>query len=788
MAFEQQENYLQNVPPWYPQAAAAMGMAPPTMGFATRPRHRSTPGPDHVKHRRTRSGCYTCRQRRVKCDEARPVCERCKKGGRECVYPEPNLGSKSSARNRKASRGCSPSSGEDVDEDLEILETIPDEEEGESSPQQPKEGGGPAVRSRLANISKKRSMQTMRKKFPPPKQLKQSSSKETSSSPSSTDISASPISHPGQNPENAGRSDTSRESSQPSVKWAHLAPDLRTHLEFHQEHMTHHHYFLKYDIIDFVHNNLIDLALNYPPLLSAVVGFAAFHHTLRNPNGRIQDFLGYYNRSVSLLRHCLKKGEKYSDAMILTTLQLATFEEYLGDWINLFGHQKAALEMMRDLYTPTSINKTEVGRYIFSWYARFDIFAGLLARSGTILEPEWFYANHHYYEQQVARFPTNFHHKIEATVAYYRVLSMDMANLFTKLPNGAISIDDFTIENNTISSRIASIRKVLNDLIDPQYVVTTFPSHPPLSPSDIVNPYLPGGLFKGPHHILNHMYLDLLALDLMHKSQTCLLLQQPLPPELGENALEQCRIFEAVEMWPESPEGALLNAHASLGLASVYLPKDERHAMWCRRKLAGIEQLGYIYPVTLRYKLSEFWSIPSVRTWWLPDGENLTPILCALRAFIQERTLPPTTDFSMGGELDDLAREKENIREMKGLFAGLTLSEDGSSSGFGDSPDSVGTLGSSRDSGQSPQSQGVHGTGAPISSMPMVSEESGEEKGSQIQMHILQHQHQQQNMTGMMGAFGGGDDAGGSTFLDPTHWAVEDQTWTGMRHPDAPYE
>lgn len=31
-----------------------------------RSRRRQPPGSEHVKHRRTRSGCYTCRQRRVK--------------------------------------------------------------------------------------------------------------------------------------------------------------------------------------------------------------------------------------------------------------------------------------------------------------------------------------------------------------------------------------------------------------------------------------------------------------------------------------------------------------------------------------------------------------------------------------------------------------------------------------------------------------------------------------------------------------------------------------------------
>lgn len=31
-----------------------------------RNRRKSAPGADHIKHRRTRSGCFTCRSRRVK--------------------------------------------------------------------------------------------------------------------------------------------------------------------------------------------------------------------------------------------------------------------------------------------------------------------------------------------------------------------------------------------------------------------------------------------------------------------------------------------------------------------------------------------------------------------------------------------------------------------------------------------------------------------------------------------------------------------------------------------------
>ncbi|KAH7173991.1 C6 zinc finger domain-containing protein [Fusarium flagelliforme] len=40
-----------------------------------------------------RTGCVTCKKRRVKCDEARPVCRRCHIGDRSCVYLEPPVGS-----------------------------------------------------------------------------------------------------------------------------------------------------------------------------------------------------------------------------------------------------------------------------------------------------------------------------------------------------------------------------------------------------------------------------------------------------------------------------------------------------------------------------------------------------------------------------------------------------------------------------------------------------------------------------------------------------------------------
>lgn len=121
-------------------------------------------------------------------------------------------------------------------------------------------------------------------------------------------------------------SSVSTSASQDALSWSHLSEDLRFYLDYHQKHVTYHHYFFKHRAEGFTHTVLYEQALRYDPLLYAVVGFAAFHMTIKRQNGRIQDFLGYYDKAVTLLRKSLAGGQTYTDATLLTTLQLATFE------------------------------------------------------------------------------------------------------------------------------------------------------------------------------------------------------------------------------------------------------------------------------------------------------------------------------------------------------------------------------------------------------------------------------------------------------------------------------
>ncbi|PTD06512.1 hypothetical protein FCULG_00006744 [Fusarium culmorum] len=69
-------------PPSLSQATASMSME--SSRGMTLQSSMSSSNPTQVKGRRVRTGCLTCRERHLKCDEAVPDCMNCRKRGREC--------------------------------------------------------------------------------------------------------------------------------------------------------------------------------------------------------------------------------------------------------------------------------------------------------------------------------------------------------------------------------------------------------------------------------------------------------------------------------------------------------------------------------------------------------------------------------------------------------------------------------------------------------------------------------------------------------------------------------
>lgn len=238
--------------------------------------------------------------------------------------------------------------------------------------------------------------------------------------------------------------------------------------------------------------------------------------------------------------------------------------------------------------------ETELRRKILAWYLRFDVTGGLMAGHSAVLGRNWFLSMEDYYHQQSLSYPMSIDYKIEATIARHRLLAGDLALLYAQLPRGEITVEDFALESDRYSVQIDKWRENLDPVFrDESYLVKSFEGRKATS-EDIVDPYLPGGLYKGALFTFNFMIMDWHAINLMHKHKTAVLLRRRPPPEVRELALHICRLFEAIDYWPESPPGALVKAQGSLGLAIVFLPRDEKHILWCRRKLAKVESLGWV--------------------------------------------------------------------------------------------------------------------------------------------------------------------------------------------------
>ncbi|KAF1808433.1 hypothetical protein P152DRAFT_222206 [Eremomyces bilateralis CBS 781.70] len=660
----QQESFIPGLQP-YPTVSSrhrsyvefedgARGLyAPQNSG---RSRRRVGAGGEHVKHRRTRSGCFTCRHRRVKCDEIHPVCDRCRKGNRECKWPEASSSSKfrRGSRSKVSSEKESGSSGEDAEHeevDVEGLPTIKDEDDGaeESSRTLADSGDVWALPEILRDGSNTPSL--THDKSPTP-----------STEGSTMASSKSPLK----------RASLSSSSISLSERWTQLPEDMQFFLDYHQKNINFNHYAFLFDAT-FLKTKYLEIALHHPPLMNAVAGFAAYHHTVSEGEGRVEDFLCYYNRSVTLLRQSLEQSTRHSNATLLTILQLASTEEFLGDWVNLMGHQRAAFEIITELYTPETIMQTDTLRVIITWYIRFDLFAGLLSGNGSCLNTEWFDAYYNYYLQQMRDHPGDLKCLFEERFAFQKLLGAHMAIAFARKKNGTISDKEFDRITDDLNEKINNWDANLDPfLTDKTKMINDFSGAPPRDPSEIFDPYEPGYLHSGEFFPINFLRISMWSVQLVFARHIAEIHQKPLPPGIHQIALDTCKMFLAMQRCPQSPPGTVLGIQASFAVAVVVIQR-EPYVSWILRKMAEVEAMGYSYPVMLRFQLTESLGI-DVRHWWLPNNEGFPPIMQAVRQFVTERTATPRSPAA------------EDLHSLKGIFKSLSLHEDGQHSTGGAEP------------------------------------------------------------------------------------------------------
>jgi hypothetical protein len=228
----------------------------------------------------------------------------CRKGKRDCAYPESS--SSSSRASRRESRakghasedGSTPSGDEDDGDEKHKLSTIPDDDEdadGDADDVEPD-----SAVSQLSSVS--------------------------SWSQTNTEL---------ETPQRQTRPQPSRTSSKQSIQpgvfqhrlWSKLDREDKTYLVYHREQLSHHHYAFKYDAGDFLKTTFLEIAMNdqSQALLYAIIAFSAYHHSIEKVDPNISIFLQYYNKSIVLLQQSLK-SKKPGIATLLTILQLATIE------------------------------------------------------------------------------------------------------------------------------------------------------------------------------------------------------------------------------------------------------------------------------------------------------------------------------------------------------------------------------------------------------------------------------------------------------------------------------
>lgn len=234
---------------------------------------------------------------------------------------------------------------------------------------------------------------------------------------------------------------------------------------------------------------------------------------------------------------------------------------------------------------------SEIGRQANEWYARFDLTSGLMSENGTTLSRQWYLASEHWFRSMTLLYPSQIDYKILLAFARHRSLCADLAMLFSKLARGPMTAE-LRQESNRCDEELKQWFVSLDPVFkDEQFLVKDFEGNV-ADPDDIVDPYVE--IWREPLFAMNFMLLDWTATSMMFKMKISQALQQQLPPELGTMALEACRLFETIEYSPYSPPGSVLKIHSSLGIASLFLPKDEKHILWCRKKLAKVESLGCV--------------------------------------------------------------------------------------------------------------------------------------------------------------------------------------------------
>jgi hypothetical protein len=257
------------------------------------------------------------------------------------------------------------------------------------------------------------------------------------------------------------------------------------------------------------------------------------------------------------------------------------------------SHQKAALTIITTLYTPERMLVHESLRKVFHWYARFDIFIGILSGTATQLDREWFSCQEEFYKQKRKEHPESLAWKYEEKYAWIRLTGYDLRMFMRKKAQGELSDEEFEKGLQGFDEQLKDLHSSLAPaLTDPSKRIADISEGRTKAPNDIVDPYEPNVLYGGELYNTNVVLHDLIVFELLYKNQIGEVTGKLDVTGIREVCLKQCQLYEAATLYSGSPPGIRFGMQAGLAFCLLFLRANEQEIWWARKRLAEIETKG----------------------------------------------------------------------------------------------------------------------------------------------------------------------------------------------------
>jgi len=272
-------------------------------------------------------------------------------------------------------------------------------------------------------------------------------------------------------------------------------------------------------------------------------------------------------------------------------------------------------------------------RLIFNWFSHFDLIAAMMVGHKATVSSEWSLKTRQVVQKKRKANPDDVNLKLEEAQCMFRDLAMEISMMTAKRTQGKLTVEEFRKASQQGLQLLYDWWNNLDPAIMQEYDNMTLPAN--LPPEDVC-PFRPARLYKGTRWPVNFMICDYYGLIIMLKHQIALTNGSGVDPSLHDYAIKICGILAAIEAFPEAPAGSLLASQAPIGLAALWVPDLPGYRRWMQKQLAKAEQMGFVYPLAFRSRISEIWGDPQVKHTWVMNSSE-TAIGLTIRQLVDMR-------------------------------------------------------------------------------------------------------------------------------------------------------